>query len=182
MNVTETDIPGVLVIEPRIFRDHRGEFMETWNQRRYPLPEFVQDNLSWSRRGVLRGLHFQHPNAQGKLVSVVHGEIYDVAVDLRRGSPTFGRWWGETLSAANHRQLWIPEGCAHGFVALADGSAVSYKCSDFYAPDDERTLRWDDPAIGIDWPVSDPELSAKDRAGRTLAELGEAQLPQYAEL
>lgn len=179
MKVTETAIPGLVVMEPRVFRDHRGEFVESWNQRRYALPAFVQDNISWSRRGVLRGLHFQHPNAQGKLVSVVHGEVYDVAVDLRRGSPTFGRWWGETLSRVNHRQMWIPEGCAHGFVALTDDAAVSYKCSDFYAPDHERTLRWDDPEVGIDWPLSDPELSEKDRAGLTLAELSEAQLPLY---
>lgn len=178
MKVTETPIPGLLVFEPRVFRDHRGEFLESWHQDRYPLPELVQDNLSWSRKGVLRGLHFQHPNPQGKLVSVVQGEVYDVAVDLRRGSSTFGRWWGYTLSAENHHQMWIPEGCAHGFAALAD-SAVSYKCSGFYSPADERTLRWDDPEIGVDWPLTDPELSDKDRSGIPLAQLSEAELPQY---
>lgn len=180
MKVVETDIPDLLVIEPDIFRDHRGRFLELWHRDRYPdLPEFVQDNLSTSHRGVLRGLHFQHPEGQGKLVTVLRGEVFDVAVDLRRGGPTFGRWWGTRLSAEDHRQLWIPEGFAHGFVALADVSVVSYKCTSFYAPSTERTLRWDDPDVGIQWPVAGPELSEKDRAGRPLADFDEAELPRY---
>lgn len=179
MRVIETEIPGLVAFEPAVFRDHRGEFMEVWNGRRYDLPEFVQDNVSRSRRGVLRGLHFQHPNAQGKLVTAVQGEVFDVAVDIRRGSPTFGRWWGTILSAENHRQLWIPAGFAHGFVALAEESIVTYKCSAYYSPEDERTLLWSDPAVGIEWPVSDPVLSDKDRAGVTLEALGEAGLPEY---
>lgn len=178
MKVIETPIPGVLVFEPQVFHDHRGDFVETWNRARYRLPEFVQDNLSRSSRGVLRGLHFQHPNPQGKLVTVVRGTVWDVAVDLRRGSPAFGRWWGLDLAVDDFRQLWIPEGCAHGFVALSDNATVSYKCTALYSPEDERTLRWDDPEVGIEWPVADPELSEKDRAGLTLSELGGA-LPRY---
>lgn len=180
MKVVETPIPDLLVIEPGIFHDHRGRFVELWNEDRYPpLPHFVQDNLSTSHRGVLRGLHFQHPNAQGKLVTVVRGEVFDVAVDLRQGSPAFGRWWGTRLSAADHRQLWVPEGFAHGFLALDDDATVSYKCTALYSPADERTLRWDDPDVGIEWPSADPELSEKDRAGLTLAALREAGLPRY---
>ena len=181
MRVIETEIPGLLVLEPDVHRDHRGEFLETWKQDRGPeLPGFVQDNVSRSRRGVLRGLHFQHPNGQGKLVTVVHGEVFDVAVDLRRGSPTFSRWWGTRLSADDYRQLWIPEGFAHGFVALADNTIVSYKCSRLYSPADERTLLWDDPALGIDWPITDPELSEKDRGGRRLDEMEDSELPLHA--
>lgn len=180
MRVVETEIPGLLVIEPDIFEDHRGQFLETWREGRGPrLPPFVQDNLSRSRRGVLRGLHFQHPNPQGKLVTVVHGEVFDVAVDVRRGGPTFGRWWGTRLSSDDYRQLWIPEGFAHGFVALSDEAIVSYKCTAFYSPDDDRTLRWDDPAIGIDWPVSEPELSEKDRRAPRLEELADSELPLH---
>ncbi len=178
MNITEAPIPGVLVFEPRLFHDHRGVFVETWNQARYELPEFVQDNLSRSSKGVLRGLHYQHPNAQGKLVTVVRGKVWDVVVDLRRGSGAFGLWWGLDLSADDFRQLWVPEGCAHGFVALTDHATVSYKCSAPYSPEDEHTLRWDDPQVGIEWPVTDPELSEKDRAGLTLSQLGDA-LPRY---
>lgn len=180
MNVAETGLPGLLVIEPDIFEDHRGQFLETWKQGRGPhLPPFVQDNLSRSHRGVLRGLHFQHPNGQGKLVTVVHGGVFDVAVDLRRGGPTFGRWWGTRLTADDYRQLWIPEGFAHGFVALTDDAIVSYKCTALYSPADERTLRWDDPTVGIDWPISDPELSEKDRAAARLEELDDSELPLH---
>ncbi len=180
MRVTETDIPGLLVIEPDTFHDHRGRFLELWNASRYPdFPEFVQDNVSISHAGVLRGLHFQHPEGQGKLITALRGEVFDVAVDLRRGGPTFGRWWGTRLSADDHRQLWIPEGFAHGFVALKDDSVLHYKCTARYFPAHERTLRWDDPDIGIEWPVSDPELSEKDRQGRTLAALDRAELPVY---
>lgn len=179
MKVIETGIPDLVAFEPPVFRDHRGEFMEVWNGRRYDLPEFVQDNVSRSRRGVVRGLHFQHPNAQGKLVTAVHGEVFDVAVDIRRGSPTFGRWWGTILSAENGRQLWVPEGFAHGFAALADESIVTYKCSAYYSPDDERTLLWNDPELGIEWPVSDPVLSDKDRAGLRLDAFGDEGLPEF---
>lgn len=180
MRVIETEIPGLLVIEPDTFEDHRGQFLETWREGRGPrLPPFVQDNLSRSHRGVLRGLHFQHPNPQGKLVTVVYGEVFDVAVDVRRGGPTFGRWWGTRLSSDDYRQLWIPEGFAHGFVALSDEAIVSYKCTAFYSPDDDRTLRWDDPAIGIDWPVSEPELSEKDRRAPRLEELDDSELPLH---
>lgn len=180
MKVLETEIPDLLIIEPDIFQDHRGRFLELWNRGRYPeLPAFVQDNLSTSHRGVLRGLHFQHPQGQGKLVTVLSGAVFDVAVDLRRGGPTFGRWWGTRLSAEDHRQLWVPEGFAHGFVALTDDSMVSYKCTSFYSPSNERTLRWDDSDIGIEWPVADPELSEKDRAGRRLADLDDGELPRF---
>lgn len=180
MKVIETELSGLLLIQPDIFEDHRGQFLETWKEGSGPpLPAFVQDNLSRSHRGVLRGLHFQTPNAQGKLVTVIHGEVFDVAVDLRRGGPTFGRWWGTRLSANDYRQLWIPEGFAHGFLALADDSLVSYKCTALYSPADERTLRWDDPAIGIDWPLLDPELSDKDRRGRFLEEFDDSELPVH---
>lgn len=179
MRVVETGIPGLVAFEPTVFRDHRGEFMEVWNGRQYDLPEFVQDNVSRSRRGVLRGLHFQHPNGQGKLVTAVHGEIFDVAVDIRRGSPTFGRWWGTILSAENNRQLWVPEGFAHGFAALAEDSIVTYKCTAYYSPEDVWSLHWNDPAVGIDWPVSDPVLSDKDRNALTLEALGREGLPQF---
>ena len=180
MKVVETAIPGVLVFEPDVYRDQRGEFLETWNEGRYPpLPRFVQDNLSTSRERVLRGLHFQHPNPQGKLVSVVRGGIFDVAVDIRQGSPTFGEWYGIELTGENHRQLWIPEGCAHGFAALAPETIVSYKCSEVYAPADEKTLLWNDPDLGIDWPVTDPLLSDKDRGGRPLSQFEPHDLPTY---
>lgn len=180
MRVIETELPGLLVIEPDIFEDHRGQFLETWRDGRGPrLPPFVQDNLSRSHRGVLRGLHFQHPNPQGKLVTVVQGEVFDVAVDVRRGGPTFGRWWGTRLSSDDYRQLWIPEGFAHGFVALSEEAIVSYKCSAFYSPGDDRTLRWDDPDIGIEWPVSEPLLSEKDRWAPRLEDLDDSELPLH---
>jgi dTDP-4-dehydrorhamnose 3,5-epimerase len=169
-----------MVFEPDVYRDSRGSFLETWHVERYAmLPPFVQDNRSCSRRGVLRGLHYQHPNGQGKLLSAAWGEIFDVAVDLRRGSPTFGQWWGESLSVDNHRQLYVPPGFAHGFMVRSEVAVVSYKCTALYSPDDEHTLLWNDPEIGIDWGVSDPEISDKDRNGTPLAELTEAQLPSY---
>jgi dTDP-4-dehydrorhamnose 3,5-epimerase len=178
-----TALPGVLLLEPRVFRDSRGTFMETWRERRYRevgvSGPFVQDNVSASRRGVLRGLHVQHPHPQGKLVSVLNGEVWDVAVDVRVGSPTFGRWLGCVLSAENARQLWIPEGFAHGFVALADASVVHYKCTDVYRPEAERTVRWDDPAIGIEWPIDDPVLSERDLGGSLLAAIPEGLLPRH---
>lgn len=171
-------LPEVLLIEPEVHADGRGYFLETWQRERYADAgvdvTFVQDNHSRSRPDVLRGLHFQHPRAQGKLIQVLRGEVYDVVVDVRVDSPTFGRWSGRVLSEENHRQLWVPEGFAHGFVALDEGAAVHYKCTDFYAPGTEHTLRWDDPRVDIDWPVDDPVLSEKDAAGDSLEALREA--------
>jgi dTDP-4-dehydrorhamnose 3,5-epimerase len=184
MNVIKTDIPGVLIIEPKVFGDARGYFLETFSKKRYeeagvPL-QFVQDNLSFSSRGVLRGLHFQNPNSQGKLVSAAMGEIFDVVVDVRRGSPTFGRWLGVNLSSENNRQLWIPPGLAHGFVVLSETALFSYKCTDYYAPKDEHCLLWNDPDIGIIWPLSeDLKLSAKDQAGTRLKDMNPLNLVEF---
>ncbi len=170
-------IPDVVLIEPRLFGDQRGFFMETYQQKIFAehgiTAQFVQDNHSGSRRGTLRGLHYQIQQAQGKLVRAVAGEIFDVAVDLRRSSPTFGQWVGEILSAENKRQLWIPPGFAHGFYVLSDWAEVVYKATDFYAPQWDRTLLWNDPQVGIDWPLMDGAdllISDKDRAGLTLAQ------------
>ena len=177
MNVIETEIPGVLILEPRVHGDDRGFFMESWNARTFAGAglnvTFVQDNHSRSARGVLRGLHFQDPHPQGKLVRVTAGRAWDVAVDLRRSSPAFGRSVGLELSAANKRMLWVPEGCAHGFVALEDDTDFLYKCTDFYDPAAEHSLLWNDPALAIAWPLDgiEPQLSAKDRAGRPLSEI-----------
>ncbi|WP_018085576.1 dTDP-4-dehydrorhamnose 3,5-epimerase [Desulfurispora thermophila] len=174
MKVTETSLPGVLVIEPDVYEDSRGYFLETWNSARYRdygLPEqFVQDNMSFSHRGVLRGLHYQlPPRAQGKLVSVAVGKVFDVAVDIRKGSPSFGKWYGTVLSAENKKQLWIPAGFAHGFVVLSEWAVFLYKVTDYYSPECERCIRWDDPHIGIRWPVDqEPVLSPKDLAGALL--------------
>jgi dTDP-4-dehydrorhamnose 3,5-epimerase len=181
--VTPLAIPEVLLVEPAVFGDARGFFMESFSARRYadagiPGP-FVQDNVSRSRRGVLRGLHLQHPHAQGKLVSVLEGEVFDVAVDVRVGSPTFGRWVGEYLSAENHRQLWVPAGFAHGFVVTSDDALFSYKCTEYYRPEAERAVRWDDPRIGITWPVEVPVVSPKDQAGLALDGLPTADLPRF---
>ncbi|OQW57356.1 MAG: dTDP-4-dehydrorhamnose 3,5-epimerase [Proteobacteria bacterium HN_bin10] len=175
MKVTEGDLKGLLIIEPRTFEDSRGCFFETFHQQRYaeigiPGP-FVQDNFSLSVRGTLRGLHFQEPHAQGKLVMVTEGEVFDVAVDIRRGSPTFGRWFGTPLSAKNRRQLYIPPGFAHGFCVVSDQAAFVYKCTDFYAPEHEHGILWNDPAIGIRWPVQQPILSPKDAAYKPLADM-----------
>ncbi|OBS31932.1 dTDP-4-dehydrorhamnose 3,5-epimerase [Tepidimonas fonticaldi] len=177
--VTPTAIPGVLILEPKVFGDARGFFFESFHQRDFEQATglsgiaFVQDNHSRSRRGVLRGLHYQlPPHAQGKLVRVARGAVFDVAVDIRRGSPTFGRWVGVELSESNHRQLWIPPGLAHGFLTLTDSADFLYKATDYYAPESERCIRWDDPTIGIEWPSLGmaPLLSAKDQAGRALAQ------------
>ena len=182
MRVTTAGLPGVLILEPQVFRDSRGRFIELWNERRYqdagiPGP-FVQDNVSVSRRIVIRGLHYQHPGMQGKLVCVLVGEIFDVAVDVRYGSPTFGRWIGCTLSSRDHRQLYIPEGYAHGFGALSTEAIVLYKCTAPYQAATEVTVRWDDPSIGIAWPIVDPIVSEKDRAGFSLGGLAREQLPE----
>ena len=183
MKLLRTELPGVVIVEPAVFADERGWFMESFNEDRFveglralglPAPaRFVQDNHSCSQAGVLRGLHYQlPPHAQGKLVRVVAGAAFDVAVDIRPGSPTFGRWAGVELSALNHRQLWIPEGFAHGFVALQDGTHFLYKTTDTYAKDCERSIRWDDPDIGIAWPLpggNAPRVAAKDAAAPVLA-------------
>ncbi|MDT3672282.1 MAG: dTDP-4-dehydrorhamnose 3,5-epimerase [Aromatoleum sp.] len=176
MKATPTAIPDVLVIEPKVFGDARGFFFESFNARAFRdatgLEEtFVQDNHSRSARGVLRGLHYQIRQPQGKLVRVVRGAVFDVAVDLRRASPTFGRWAGVELSEDNHRQFWVPPGFAHGFVVLTESADFLYKTTDYYAPEHERCLKWDDPAVGIDWPLdAEPVLSAKDRDGKALAD------------
>lgn len=176
MKVVETRLPEVKLIEPTVHGDERGFFMETWNARAFAEAGieagFVQDNHSRSARGVLRGLHYQLVRPQGKLVRVVAGRAWDVAVDLRRSSPRFGQWVGVELSAANKQMLWVPPGFAHGFLALEDGTDFVYKCSDFYAPEHERSLLWSDPAIGIEWPLDGiaPLVAAKDQAGRVLAE------------
>lgn len=168
-------LPGVLLIETRIFRDQRGHFLESWNEQRYKEMgiegPFVQDNISVSARGVLRGLHFQRPYPQAKLVSVLRGEVFDVAVDVRDGSDTFGEWVGAELSAENGRQMYIPEGFAHGFVVTSDFAIFSYKCSEYYHPEAEHTLLWSDSDLAIGWPTLCPVLSEKDRAGVRLRNL-----------
>ncbi len=182
MRVTPLDIPGALLIVPDVYRDQRGLFFETYHRKRYEeagiVGPFVQDNYSRSVRGTLRGLHFQEPHGQGKLVMVAEGAVYDVIVDIRKGSPTFGKWYGVELSAENHWQLYVPPGCAHGFCVTSDQAAFLYKCTDFYTPKDERGILWNDPALAIPWPVSEPILSAKDRAYRPLSQM-QAELPVY---
>lgn len=182
MRLVELEIPGLLLIEPGVHADERGSFLESWNARRFAEAgidvEFVQDNVSLSRQRVVRGLHYQHPHGQAKLATVLKGEVWDVVVDIRRGSPTFGRWAAVTLAAENGRQLFIPEGLAHGFVVTSAEEAVfAYKCSRYYDPAAEWTIRWDDPDLAIDWPVGEPILSAKDRQGLRLAELPEHAFP-----
>ena len=176
MRFIACDIPGPIIIEPKVFGDERGFFLESWNHAAFAEAgldlAFVQDNHSRSSRGVLRGLHYQDPNPQGKLVRVANGRVFDVAVDIRRSSATFGRWIGVELSAANQRMLWVPPGFAHGFLTLEDKTDFLYKCTDFYQPASEHCLRWDDPALAIDWPLDNmiPELSAKDKTGQPLAD------------
>jgi len=175
MNVIQTAIPGVVIIEPKVFGDDRGFFYESYNHRRFEeltgtAPVFVQDNHSRSALGVLRGLHYQIQQTQGKLVRVTAGEVFDVCVDLRRSSPTFGQSVSVILSAENHRQFWVPPGFAHGFLVTSDSAEFLYKTTDYYAPQYERSLLWNDPALGIDWPLQqEPLLSVKDKAGVPLA-------------
>lgn len=176
MKVIETDINGVTIIEPKVFGDERGFFMETFQAERYREQagiefSFVQDNHSRSSKGVLRGLHFQKTRPQGKLVRVVRGEVFDVAVDIRKDSATFGQWQGIILSETNKKQFWVAPGLAHGFVVLSDYADFEYKCTEYYEPSDEGCLKWDDPSVNINWPVNEPLLSEKDRAGLTLNEL-----------
>lgn len=176
MQAISTKLPGVLILEPKVFGDERGFFFESFNARAFAEAtglqcEFVQDNHSRSQRGVLRGLHYQVQQAQGKLVRVSAGEVFDVAVDLRRSSPTFGKWVGTLLSAENKRQLWVPAGFAHGFVVLSEFAEFLYKTTDYYAPEHERCIRWNDPTLAIDWPLDGaPQLSAKDQAGLSFAD------------
>ena len=182
MKFTETPLPGVILVEPRVFRDDRGFFLETYHAPRYReggiAEPFVQDNHSRSSRGILRGLHAQREFPQGKLVRCVEGEIWDVAVDIRVGSPAFGEWFGTSLSAENFRQLYIPPGFAHGFCVLSEVAQVEYKCTELYHPEDELGLAWDDPDLGIEWPIEDPQLSKKDREAPRLAQVLD-RLPTY---
>jgi dTDP-4-dehydrorhamnose 3,5-epimerase len=183
MNTRETELPGVLIIEPKVFGDARGFFVETYSAARYkisgvPMP-FVQDNHSRSSRGVLRGLHFQLKKPQGKLVRVVRGSVFDVAVDIRFGSPTFGHTVGVELSEQNKRQLFVPPGFAHGFIVTSASADLEYKCTDYYHPEDEGTVLWNDPDLNIQWPIDAPLLSAKDRAARLLKDMDPEHLPQY---
>jgi len=183
MKIIEADLPGCKIIEPRVFGDGRGAFFESWNKPRWAEAgldlDFVQSNVSISGRGVLRGLHYQWPQPQGKLVSVLEGEAYDVAVDIRRGSPTFGRWTAVMLSAENKREFWIPEGFAHGFVVLSERVVFHYLCTAPYLRDADAGLRWDDAQLAIDWPVSAPLLSDKDERAPFLADVDPERLPEY---
>jgi dTDP-4-dehydrorhamnose 3,5-epimerase len=178
MKVTRTKIPDCVIIEPKVFGDARGSFMESWNAKLFAElvdanARFVQDNQSVSQRGVLRGLHYQIEQAQGKLVRVIEGEVYDVAVDLRRSSPTFQQWVGVTLSSENHRQFWLPPGFAHGFLVTSERATFLYKTTDYYAPQFDRTLAWNDPTLAIDWPlaaIGEPTVSDKDKVGKLLGD------------
>ena len=185
MKVLPTKLEGVYIIEPRVFSDARGLFMETYNQRRYAESgincDFVQDNLSRSVRGTLRGLHYQLEHGQAKLIQVIRGVVFDVVVDIRRGSPHFGQWTGVNLSEENNRQLYVPEGFAHGFCVLSEVANVIYKCTDFYAPEDEGGIIWSDPDLAIDWSISKPLLSEKDSRLPTLADVPPPRLPVYKE-
>jgi dTDP-4-dehydrorhamnose 3,5-epimerase len=177
MKIIPTNIPDVLILEPQVFGDARGFFLETWNSKTFADAglelNFVQDNHSRSGQGILRGMHYQIQNPQGKLVRVTSGKVFDVAVDLRQSSPTFGQWTGAELSAENHRRLWVPPGFAHGFYVMSESADFLYKCTDFYAPAYDRSLRWDDPTVGIEWPLvngAQPTISAKDEAGKNWQE------------
>ena len=183
MKFTKTTFPDIFLIEPDVFKDTRGFFMETYNQRKYAEAGidqvFVQDNYSHSKYGILRGLHYQLKNAQGKLVFVITGEIFDIVVDIRIGSPRFGQLFGTYLSAENRRQIFVPEGYAHGFIVLSESADVIYKCTDFHTPGDEYGIFWADPTIGIDWPIRNPVLSDKDSKNPKLKEIPEELLPVF---
>jgi dTDP-4-dehydrorhamnose 3,5-epimerase len=186
VKVISTSLKDVLLIEPTVFEDKRGFFMETYQKKIYRElgieSDFIQDNLSFSVRGTLRGLHYQLPHAQAKLVQVITGEIFDVTVDIRKGSPTFGQWTGSHLSDKNKRQVYIPEGFAHGFCVLSETAIFTYKCSDFYSPDSERGVLWSDPVIGVDWPVENPVLSKKDHNLNYLKDILTDYLPTYEKI
>jgi dTDP-4-dehydrorhamnose 3,5-epimerase len=182
MKVTPTTLPDVLLVEPQVHGDHRGWFVESWQRERYReagiAADFVQDNQSFSAKGILRGLHIQNPFGQGKLVQVIQGEVFDVAVDVRRSSPSFGQWTGAHLTGENKHQLWVPEGFLHGFLVLSETALFSYKCTDLYHPETQFAVRWDDPDIGIAWPLhAEPKLSAKDREAPLLRDIPEERLP-----
>lgn len=183
MDISQTDIAGVLIFEPTAFGDPRGFFMETWSRDRYRdaglALDFVQDNVSSSTKGVLRGLHYQYPQPQGKLVQVLRGEVLDVAVDIRVGSPTFGNAVTCVLSEDNHKQFYVPQGFAHGFCVLSEIALFSYKCTDYYNPKTEGGVLWNDPDLGIDWPIDEPELSDKDRMCPRLKDIPKDRLPVY---
>jgi dTDP-4-dehydrorhamnose 3,5-epimerase len=183
MNIVSTRLDGVLLVEPRVFGDQRGYFYETYQRERYAeggiTAEFVQDNISFSRQNTLRGLHYQHPGGQAKLVQVLEGAIFDVAVDVRHGSPTFGKWVGVTLSSEKQRQLYIPAGFAHGFCVLSPTALFMYKCSDYYAPQHEGGVRWDDPDLAIEWPVKRPLLSERDSSFPVLKDIANQNLPTF---
>lgn len=186
MKIIETDLPGCVVVEPRVFGDSRGFFFESFNRDRFAehglaVPQFVQGNVSSSARGVLRGLHYQWPKPQGKYVSVIEGEVWDVAVDIRRGSPTFGRWTAVVLSAENRRHFWIPAGFAHGFVTLSERAVFTYLCTETYDRAADAGIRWNDGELAVDWPVSDPVLSEKDAKVPFLAEIAPERLPAFAD-
>jgi dTDP-4-dehydrorhamnose 3,5-epimerase len=186
MNVIETKLAGVVLLEPDVYGDDRGFFLETWNQKRYEdvgiRESFVQDNVSFSQKGTLRGLHFQHPQSQGKLVQVLSGEVMDVAVDIRLGSPTFGQWINTVLSGENHRQMYIPPGFAHGYCVTSETALFSYKCTDFYNPATEHGILWNDPDLGVDWPVKEPLLSSKDAGYSRLKDFPPDTLPRFEAL
>ena len=188
MKVINTKIPDLKIIEPEVFGDERGFFLETFQKQRYSDllgidDDFVQDNMSRSKKGILRGLHYQMNHAQGKLVSVLQGAVFDVAVDIRKGSPTFGQWLGVELNSDNKRQFWVPKGFAHGFLVLSDSADFSYKCTDYYHPESEISIAWNDKDIGIDWPLlANPILSKKDQNFLHLAKIRNNHLPIYGEL
>lgn len=181
MKVSETSLPGTLIIEPDVYGDQRGFFMETWNRRRYAEigidVDFVQTNLSKSQGGVLRGLHYQWPAPQGKLIYVLEGSVWDVAVDIRSGSPTFAQWVGVELSAENQRQFWVPPGFAHGFCVTTESALFAYHCTSLYDAQADRAVAWNDPDVGIDWPLADPQLSDKDASAQPLSKIDRALLP-----
>lgn len=182
MRVTQMEIPGLLLFEPTVLSDHRGAFLEVYHEDRYRTAgireQFVQDNYSRSVRHTIRGLHFQQPQAQGKLVMALEGTVYDVVVDIRKGSPSFGRWYGVELSGDNLRQMYIPPGCAHGFCVTSATASFLYKCTAYYSPEYDRGVLWNDPALGIEWPISEPILSSKDQRLPTLSGMG-SELPVY---
>lgn len=184
MNVIPTDLDGVIIIEPEVFGDQRGFFFESYHHHRYAEAgiedAFVQDNISFSLRNTLRGLHYQYPRAQAKLVQVLKGKIFDVIVDIRYGSPTFGRWTGAVLSFENKRQLYVPAGFAHGFCVLSETALFHYKCSDVYTPENEGGIYWDDPQLGIDWPLRSPTLSDRDQKLQRLCDVNPRYLPAYS--
>jgi dTDP-4-dehydrorhamnose 3,5-epimerase len=186
MNIIKTKLPGVLILEPKVFPDDRGYFLETWNSKRYEqagIPtDFVQDNISSSKKGILRGLHFQYPQSQGKLIQVLLGEVVDVIVDIRVGSPTYGQWISEILSESNHRQMYVPTGFAHGYCVTSETALFSYKCTDFYNRATEHGIIWNDPDIGIEWPIARPVLSDKDAVYPRLKDLRPENLPQFGRI